>query len=90
MMRYWITKEIVATATKIGTALAKEYEQTLMQKLVESDVSISIIIIMPIRYNGPFVMMTAVLRITLYISFIPLALNSIQNDSNRDISLFHS
>jgi hypothetical protein len=67
MMKYWMTKEIAATTRKIGTALAKEYEQTLMQKLVESEVSISIMAIIPIRYNGLFVMVMAVLRIISYI-----------------------
>jgi len=74
MMKYWMTKEIAATTRKIGTALAKEYEQTLIQKLVERDMSMSIMIIMPIRYNGPFVMMIGDLR---FVSYILLALNPV-------------
>jgi hypothetical protein len=79
MRKYWMAKEIAATTKKIGITLAKEYEHALMQKLLDSEVSISIMIIMPIRYNGSFVMMLAILCI---ISCILSALNdSIRNNS---------
>jgi len=73
-MKYWMMKDIEVIVKKMGMVLANGYEQTLMQKLVESDVSISIRTIIPIRYNGPFVMMLAVLWI---ISCIILALNPV-------------
>lgn len=86
MKKYCMVIKITATTKKIGTATSKGYEQTLMQKLVESEVSKSIRAIIPIRYSGLFVMIIAAFRT---ISYILQALSIVRNDSIRENSLFH-
>jgi hypothetical protein len=62
-----MTKESVAAIKKMRMLLVKLYEQRLMQRLKESDVSTSVNTIRPTRYNGLFARTLTILLIEFFL-----------------------